>query len=313
MATYTTHYNLKKPDTTDLVKVSDLNENFDEIDQKIYEAGQSGGAATGMIETATETTATAAHSYVVGEHFIYNDTLYEATAAIDIGDTITPGTNCDAVTVAGELEGKKNLQSPVSDPSASGNSLTFIDSITQNAQGVVSATKKTVQTDASPTQDSTNPVQSGGVYTDLAGKLNSSLKGAVNGIAELDASGKVPSAQLPSYVDDVIEGYYYNGAFYSDSAHTTAITPESGKIYVDITDPAHSLSYRWSGSAYVNISNPIDIDDTLTQQGKAADAKAVGDGLALKAPITDVQAGTEAQKAYHLGFYFDSEGYLCQD
>ena len=37
-------------------------------------------------------------------------------------------------------------------------------------------------------------------------KLNSSLKGAANGLAELDSNGKVPSAQLPSFVDDVIEG-----------------------------------------------------------------------------------------------------------
>ncbi len=305
---YTTHYNLKKPAGSDPVLVSDLNENADAIDQALYEASQSGGSAVGMIADPYDDTEGA---YAVGDYCTYQDAMHRCISPIDTPEEWTAAHWTDA-TVGEELKGKKGLQSPVSDPSASGNSLTFIDSITQNAQGVVSATKKTVQTDASPTQDSTNPVQSGGVYTALAGKLNSSLKGAVNGIAELDASGKVPSAQLPSYVDDVIEGYYYNGAFYSDSAHTTAITPESGKIYVDITDPAHSLSYRWSGSAYVNISNPIDIDDTLTQHGKAADAKAVGDGLALKAPITDVQEGTEAQKAYHLGFYFDSEGYLCQ-
>lgn len=103
--------------------------------------------------------------------------------------------------------------------------------------------------------------------------------GSANGVAGLDASGKVPSSQLPSYVDDVIEGYYYNGAFYSDASHTTQITGESGKIYVDLST---DTTYRWSGSIYVQISNPIDIDSTLTQQGKAADAKATGDGLSLK-------------------------------
>ena len=61
--------------------------------------------------------------------------------------------------------------------------------------------------------------------------VKNSEKGAKNGVATLGADGKVPSSQLPSYVDDVIEGYYYNGNFYSDSAHQQLITPEDGKIY----------------------------------------------------------------------------------
>lgn len=59
--------------------------------------------------------------------------------------------------------------------------------------------------------------------------------GASNGIAELDGNGKIPSSQLPSYADDVIVGYYYNDKFYEDSEHTTEITGEVGKIYIDLT------------------------------------------------------------------------------
>lgn len=44
------------------------------------------------------------------------------------------------------LSGKKNTQSAISDPTASGTSLTFISGITQNAQGVISPSKKTVST-----------------------------------------------------------------------------------------------------------------------------------------------------------------------
>lgn len=81
--------------------------------------------------------------------------------------------------------------------------------------------------------------------------VNKSQIGAANGVAGLDEAGKVPSSQLPSYVDDVIEGYYYNGKFYTDSAHTEEITPETGKIYVDLDT---NKTYRWSGTTYVEIS-----------------------------------------------------------
>lgn len=81
--------------------------------------------------------------------------------------------------------------------------------------------------------------------------VNKSQIGAANGVAGLDDAGKVPSSQLPSYVDDVIEGYYYGGKFYTDSAHTEEITPETGKIYVDLST---NKTYRWSGTTYVEIS-----------------------------------------------------------
>lgn len=62
--------------------------------------------------------------------------------------------------------------------------------------------------------------------------------------------GKVPASQLPSYVDDVIEGYFNGTNFYTDSGFTNLITPESSKIYVALDT---NLQYRWSGSAYVQI------------------------------------------------------------
>ena len=66
-------------------------------------------------------------------------------------------------------------------------------------------------------------------------------KGAANGYAGLDGSGKVPAAQLPSYVDDVLE--------YANLAALPA-TGETGKIYLTLDT---SKTYRWSGSAYVVI------------------------------------------------------------
>lgn len=111
--------------------------------------------------------------------------------------------------------------------------------------------------------------------TDISdAKINSSLKGVANGVATLDENGKVPSSQLPSYVDDVIEGYYYNSKFYKESTHTTEITGEGGKIYVDLTSGAGGKIYRWSGSAYAVISETISIG---TSTGTAADGKIASD------------------------------------
>lgn len=107
---------------------------------------------------------------------------------------------------------------------------------------------------------STNALVSvGGLKSVLTDKLDASLKGAKNGLAELDSSGKVPSSQLPSYVDDVVEGYLSGGKFYEESAHTTQITAESDKIYVDLVT---NKTYRWSGSAYVEISAGVALGET---------------------------------------------------
>lgn len=78
----------------------------------------------------------------------------------------------------------------------------------------------------------------------------SSLKGTNNGLAELGNDGKVPSSQLPSYVDDVLE---YN----SYSAFPG--TGETGKIYVALDT---NKTYRWSGSAYVEISESLALGET---------------------------------------------------
>ena len=77
--------------------------------------------------------------------------------------------------------------------------------------------------------------------------------------------GKVPAAQLPSYVDDVVEGYYYEGAFYEDQGHSEAIVPEESKIYVDKSPEGGSKCYRWSGSVYVEISPAPDLSAYYTK------------------------------------------------
>ena len=64
--------------------------------------------------------------------------------------------------------------------------------------------------------------------------------------------GKVPSSELPSYIDETTEGYYYDGAFYEDEVHTTPITPSGSIIYVDIPT---RRTYRWTGTGYLMIDD----------------------------------------------------------
>lgn len=98
--------------------------------------------------------------------------------------------------------------------------------------------------------------------------IATSSKGAAGGVAELDSNGLVPASQLPSFVDDVLE-YLSKSSF--------PATGETGKIYVDTTT---NLTYRWSGSAYVEISPSLALGTTSStafrgDYGNAAYAHAV--------------------------------------
>lgn len=82
------------------------------------------------------------------------------------------------------------------------------------------------------------------------GAIASSEKGVASGVATLDEGGKVPVSQLPSYVSDIIEG---------DNKEAFPETGEANKIYVAKDT---NLTYRWSGSAYVEISQSIALGET---------------------------------------------------
>lgn len=92
-------------------------------------------------------------------------------------------------------------------------------------------------------------------------------KGEANGLASLNDSGKVPSTQLPSYVDDVIEINTFNNL---------PSTGESGKIY--ITQDTN-LTYRWSGTDYVEISKSLALGETSSTAYPGDKGKATTDKL----------------------------------
>lgn len=91
------------------------------------------------------------------------------------------------------------------------------------------------------------------LQTSIGNRIAATEKGAVNGVATLDSAGKVPAVQLPSYVDDVLE--FANVAAFP-------ATGESGKIYVAQDT---NKTYRWSGSAYPEISASPGSTDAVTE------------------------------------------------
>lgn len=103
--------------------------------------------------------------------------------------------------------------------------------------------------------------------------------GAANGVATLGADGKVPSGQLPSYVDDVLE-YDKKSAF--------PATGETGKIYVTKDT---NLTYRWSGTAYVEISSSLALGET------SSTAYAGDKGKALVVRVTAVEGKASANES----------------
>ena len=116
----------------------------------------------------------------------------------------------------------------------------------------------------------------------------------VGSYATLDSSGHVPSSQLPSYVDDVTEGYYSNGNFYSDSAKTKKITGEGGKIYTDL---ATNKTYRWGGTAWVEISKSLAIGETAgTAYDGAKGAKNASDISLLKTDVSTLKTDNTQNK-----------------
>jgi hypothetical protein len=145
-------------------------------------------------------------------------------------------------------------------------------------------------------------------------------KGQANGFASLDGNGLVPSSQLPSYVDDVIEAYatydisetgkLSNIKLYSDPDHANPITGESGKIYLNITQDEPSYQFRWSGTQFVdsNTSSLIlgEVTGTAYDGGKGKYLsnwrKALVDNLRFYSHIKDNGAWTRNANEVRLNF-----------
>lgn len=193
---------------------------------------------------------------------------------------------------------------------------------TTSSMGMMSAADKTklegiaagatkITVDSSLSSSSTNPVQNKVINTALNNKvatstyntkvssLESSIssvesalttfkntKGAASGIAPLNASGQIDSTYLPSYVDDVLE-YTAKSNFPTSG--------ETGKIYVDTST---NLTYRWSGTAYVEISPSLALGTTSStafrgDYGNTAYSHATAKGSAFSSGLYKITTNAQ--------------------
>lgn len=115
-------------------------------------------------------------------------------------------------------------------------------------------------------------------------QVKRSEMGVANGVATLDTTGKVPSSQLPSYVDDVLE---------YDNLAAFPTTGEAGKIYVAKDT---NKTYRWSGTAYVEISESLALGETTGTAYEGNKGKANADAIAeLQTRASNIEAKNNTQ------------------
>ena len=152
----------------------------------------------------------------------------------------------------------------------SGTSIKTINSVSLLGSGNINIPVITV--DSATSSTSTNPLQNKVITASITG-INTKLtpistawnkKNTANGLLVLDTAGLVPSSNLPSYVDDVLDVYatydqsatgtISNVKLYTDSSKTIAVVPETGKIYIDVSSGKPPYQFRWSGTAYVTLN-----------------------------------------------------------
>ena len=135
----------------------------------------------------------------------------------------------------------------------------YIANLGEQGQEKLYLTESDIHMDAADKREitsySTLAEFAGSIDTYLYNNFSTKL-GVASGIATLDSTGKVPSSQLPSFVDDVVEAEINNlgGNIVLYPGTTQTISLEKGKIYVAVNEPYTNKTYRWSGSKLVEIS-----------------------------------------------------------
>ena len=252
-----------------------------------------------------------ATNYVIGDYVTYLGNFYKFTSnhnagAWDANDV----TSVDVITLLGNKADKVN--------SATNGDLASFDANGNLTDSNIAATNVVVKS------NTVGLIKNDGDI-DTNTYIPTTQKGAVNGVAELDATGKVPSNQLPSYVDDVVDGYYYDsthfyeqkvvnayyntldGKFYEDSGYTTIIVPVVGYIYKDINT---SNTYTWDAStlSYITATPTsitgesgkiyISVDTDIQYRWSGSAFAALGGALQLGETSSTAYRGDRGKTAY---------------
>ena len=179
--------------------------------------------------------------------------------------------------------------------------LTYVDNTSDLNKPISNATQAALDEEAAARQELREEVM--GLITGTAsGYIPVDEKGIANGVATLNENGLIPTDQLPSYVDDVIDVYavytknddgsFSNIQLYSDSSHQQPITGESGKIYIDITSDTNNLQFRWSGTEFAVITGSTIIGEVT---GTAYDG---GKGKALNDLVTIINGSDTTEGSF---------------
>lgn len=171
------------------------------------------------------------------------------------------------------------------------NATTDAKTATQNAESAAEAANIATQNANTATQQANTVIEEMRSLIKDDNVVHISDKGIANGVATLDENGNIPASQLPSFVDDALEGIAVNTVIDETTGtksaegfvlvgETDPCTPESGKIYVDIDE---NVTYRWTGSVYVSIGSSLTL-------GTNSSTAFPGDrGLNLENRVTDIE------------------------
>ena len=156
-----------------------------------------------------------------------------------------------------------------------------VESAKEASEAAAAANEAAVRADqaASSANTAAEFAKQQGDYAKAQGDRVLSEKGQPGGVAELDETGRVPSGQLPSFVDDVLEGTLINETTFNNPTTGKPYTPESGKIYLDTTT---NKEYRWSGSKYAIISESLALGETSSTAYRGDRGKVAYDHSQIK-------------------------------
>jgi hypothetical protein len=219
-----------------------------------------------QIIATEEASTTAANAYAVGDYFILANVLYVATAAIQIGDTITPGTNCTQTTVGAELVGIKNT-------------LTQLDEgIALHKTGDTADAAISYGTFIHPTGNSSSSLPDGLYQVTASGGISSGASYSTSNLTRQPAVG----GSLNTLYDDfkLLENNETNAgtivdlSTYNSSANRYTF-PYDGYVVLDGDTSAsgyirvviRSQSGRTSADMYMNITGSYQIQSVFVKKG----------------------------------------------